>query len=64
MIERSFPFCYFNIMGNYYEELELLKYKVKEILNNCIGKRNNEETRKEASIQLNRLMCDFNNSKT
>ena len=42
MIERSFPFCYFNIMGNYYEELELLKYKVKEILNNCIGKRNNE----------------------
>ena len=46
------------------KELELLKYKVKEILNNCIGKRNTEETRQEVAIQLNRLMCDFNNSRT
>ena len=51
-------------MDNYYKELELLKYKVKEILNNCIGKRNTEETRLEAAIQLNRLMCDFNNRRT
>ena len=45
------------------EDLEFLKYKVKEILKNCIGKRNTEETRQEAYTQLNRLLCDYNNSK-
>ena len=51
------------MMKDYNVELEILKRKVKDILDKCIGKRNIKDTRNELKSQLSKLLCDFNNNR-
>jgi len=51
------------MMKDYNVELEILKRKVKDILDKYIGKRNIKDTHNELNSQLSKLLCDFNNNR-